>query len=54
MMLRYSLDMDKEALDIENAVDKVLDQGYRTTDLYVDGTKKVTCSEMGELITNKI
>ena len=54
MMLRYSLDMDKEALDIENAVDKVLDQGYRTTDLYVDGTQKVTCSEMGELITNKI
>ena len=54
MMLRYSLDMDKEAADIENAVDKVLDEGYRTTDLYVDGTKKVTCSEMGELITNKI
>ena len=50
MMLRYSLDMSKEADDIEKAVEKVLADGYRTTDLYVEGTKKLSCSEMGDMI----
>lgn len=50
MMLRYSLDMSKEADDIEKTVEKVLADGYRTTDLYVEGTKKLSCSEMGDMI----
>ena len=54
MMLRYSFDMDKEASDIENAVEKVLADGYRTTDLYVEGTKKLSCSEMGDVIIDNI
>ena len=54
MMLKYSFDMDEEACDIENAVEKVLADGYRTTDLYVEGTKKLTCSEMGDIIINNI
>ena len=54
MMLRYSFDMDKEANDIENAVEKALANGYRTTDLYVEGTKKLTCSEMGDIIIKNI
>ncbi len=54
MMLRYSFDMDKEADDIDNAVAKVLKDGYRTSDIYSEGMKKVTCSQMGELISEAI
>ena len=54
MMLRYSFDMENEARDIENAVEKVLADGYRTTDLYVEGTKKLSCSEMGDIISKFI
>ena len=50
MLLRYSFDMEKEARDIENAVENALSEGYRTTDLYVDGMKKLSCSEMGDKI----
>ena len=54
MMLKFSFDMDKEADDIEKAVEKVLAEGYRTTDLYVEGTKKLSCSEMGDVISKYI
>ena len=54
MMLRYSFDMPDEADDIENAVNKALDSGYRTGDIYKDGTCKVTCSEMGNIIASYI
>lgn len=54
MMLRYSFDMENEARDIENTVEKVLADGYRTTDLYVEGTKKLSCSEMGDQIITYI
>ena len=54
MLLRYSFNLEKEACDIESAVEKALSDGYRTTDLYVDGTKKLTCSEMGNTIINYI
>jgi len=54
MMLRFSLDLSKEADDIENAVKAVLNDGYRTSDIYSEGTKKVGCKEMGSLIASKI
>jgi len=54
MMLRYSFDLDKEADAIENAVRKVLADGYRTVDIYTEGTKKVGCSEMGDLLVERI
>ena len=54
MMLRYSFDMAAEADDIENAVNKALDNGYRTPDIYKEGTKKVGCSEMGDVIASYI
>ncbi|MCX7627320.1 MAG: 3-isopropylmalate dehydrogenase [Methylophilaceae bacterium] len=50
MMLRYSFDQEAAATRIENAVKKVLAAGYRTADIYEPGMKKVSCSEMGELI----
>ena len=54
MMLRYSFDMAKEADAIENAVNKALDDGYRTSDIYKDGFTKVGCSEMGTIIASNI
>ena len=54
MMLRYSFNMPAEADDIENAVNRALDEGYRTADIYKDGTKKVGCSEMGDVIASYI
>lgn len=54
MMLRYSFDMAKEADAIENAVDKVLNDGYRTGDIMSDGMKLVSCTEMGDLVAENI
>jgi 3-isopropylmalate dehydrogenase len=54
MMLRYSFDMPDEADAIENAVNKALDDGYRTADIYKEGFTKVTCSEMGSIIAANI
>ncbi|MCH5348726.1 MAG: 3-isopropylmalate dehydrogenase [Oscillospiraceae bacterium] len=56
MMLRYSFDMAAEADAIENAVTAVLEEGYRTADIMSDeaGLKSVSCTEMGDLVANKI
>ena len=50
MMLRYSLGEEAMADKIEAAVNKALDDGYRTGDIYTDGMNKVGCSEMGDAI----
>jgi len=60
MMLRFSFDMEEEAGAIEDAVSKVLDEGYRTADIMPQDEneaamcKKTGCSEMGKLIADKI
>ena len=54
MMLRYSLDLDKEADAVETAVQKVLTDGYRTGDIMSDGCKLVGTKEMGNLIADAI
>lgn len=54
MMLRYSFDMPNEADDVEKAVHKALDEGYRTADIYKEGFKKTKCSEMGDVIASFI
>ena len=50
MMLRYSFDNEEAATRIENAIKKVLAAGYRTSDIFEEGMKKVSCSEMGDQI----
>lgn len=50
MMLKYSFDMDAESDAIEAAVNKVLDDGLRTGDIYSDGMTKTTCSGMGDAV----
>ena len=50
MMLRYSLDETAAADAIETAVEKVLDDGVRTPDIYTEGTTKVGTAAMGEAV----
>jgi 3-isopropylmalate dehydrogenase len=50
MMLRYSLGMTAEADRIEKAVQKVLQQGLRTVDIYTEGTQKVSTVQMGDAV----
>ena len=58
MMLRYTFGLEKEADSIESAVKQVLREGYRTADLLGgrdEGSfKKVGCSQMGELLVERI
>lgn len=54
MMLRYSFDMQKEADAVEQAVQQVLTEGWRTTDIMAEGCKKVGTTRMGDLIAEKI
>ena len=57
MMLRYSFDLDAEANAIEEAVKKVLADGYRTIDIMPrDGSSvsQVGTSQMGDLIVERI
>lgn len=54
MMLRYSFDLDKEANAIEEAIKSLLADGYRTVDIMSEGMKQVSCSEMGDLISERV
>lgn len=50
MMLRYTFNQEAAAQRVENAVKKVLAQGYRTGDIYEPGTRKVGTREMGDAV----
>ena len=54
MMLRYTFDLDKEAEAVEEAVRKVLAEGYRTGDIMSEGCTLVGCSKMGDLLAERI
>ncbi|MBN2221142.1 MAG: 3-isopropylmalate dehydrogenase [Vallitaleaceae bacterium] len=54
MMLRYSFDLEKEALAVETAVQKVLEDGYRTGDIMSAGCTLVGTQEMGQLICERL
>ena len=54
MMLRFTFDLDKEAEAVEAAVKQVLKEGYRTIDIMSEGCKQVSCSEMGDLLADRI
>lgn len=60
MMLRYSFDLDKEADAIENAVKKVLEEGYRTIDIMPQeegkraNVEQIGTAKMGDLIAERI
>jgi len=54
MALKYSLDLDTVADEIDQAVQDVLKDGLRTPDIMEDGKKKVSTSEMGSAILDKL
>lgn len=54
MMLRYSFDMNEEADAVEKAISAVLEAGYRTGDIMSEGMMHVSCSEMGDKISEYI
>ena len=54
MAFRYSLDLDKEADQLDNAVHNVLDDGLRTKDIMSKGKKEVTTTIMGDAIISKL
>ncbi|SSC08738.1 3-isopropylmalate dehydrogenase [bacterium endosymbiont of Bathymodiolus sp. 5 South] len=54
MMLRYSLNQENLADKIEAAVNRVLDQGYRTQDIAGDGNSVVGTREMGDLVVEAL
>lgn len=54
MLLRYSLDLDREADDIEKTVRSVLAAGYRTPDIMSEGCCEVGCRQMGDLIVKTL
>jgi len=54
MALRYSLDLDKEADILDQAVQKVLDDGLRTPDILSKDKKKVSTTQMGDAIISKL
>ncbi len=54
MALKYSLNLDKEADNIEQAVQSVLDEGLRTKDILSQGKKEVSTSQMGDAIISKL
>ena len=54
MMLKFSFDLNKESDAIEAAVKQVLKDGFRTGDIYSDGCTKVGCTQMGDLICERI
>lgn len=54
LMLRHSLARSEAADRIERAVEAVLDEGYRTTDIQESGCRVVGCREMGSLVREKI
>jgi 3-isopropylmalate dehydrogenase len=50
MLFEYSLGMSQPARDIEMAVERVLEKGYRTGDIWTEGFTKVGTKQMGELV----
>ena len=54
MALRYSLDLSKEADQIDKAVQSVLDEGLRTKDIMSKNMKEVSTSVMGDAIIAKL
>jgi 3-isopropylmalate dehydrogenase len=54
MALKYSLDLDKEAEQLDLAVQSVLDDGLRTKDIMSNNMKEISTSDMGDAIIAKL
>ena len=55
MMLKIAFNETKAGNYIENAINDILNEGYRTSDLMSnEKTKQVGCSQIGELLAEKL
>lgn len=54
LLLRHSLGLEQEAAAIERAVSQVLDESYRTGDIFAAGCTKVGCTQMGDLVAERV
>jgi 3-isopropylmalate dehydrogenase len=54
MLLEHSLGLSEEAAAIERAVDRVLEQGYRTADLVIGAVRPVSTKEMTDRILKEL
>ncbi len=54
LMLRYSFGLEEKATQIEQAVIKTLEQGYRTADIYQHGDTKVGTKEFTDAILKNL
>ena len=54
MMLKYSFNMNEASSAIENSIQEVLSEGYRTYDLEGSKENKLSTFEMGNKIIEKI
>ncbi len=54
MLLRMTYGLETEAAAIENAVEAVLQAGYRTPDLYEPGKTKLGTSQMGQAVLDQL
>jgi 3-isopropylmalate dehydrogenase len=55
MLLRYTGKLEQEACDVEEAIDSVLEAGYRTADIDRDKSGRLaTTSEIGELVVDAV
>ncbi len=54
MLLRHSFEREADAKRVEQAVQSVLGEGYRTADIMEPGAKRVGTAEMGDLVAEAI
>ncbi len=54
MMLRHTARLEREAADVESAINAVLDAGYRTIDISRGDGRTVSTSHMGHLVAEAV
>jgi 3-isopropylmalate dehydrogenase len=54
LLFRYSLDRDDIGRQIETAIEKVLDDGFRTVDIATEGTKVIGTKQMVEEVLKRL
>ena len=54
MLLRYSLNLEEEAIDVENAIYNVIENGARTADIATTDDKISSTEQITKLIIDEI
>ncbi len=54
LMLRWSFGLHDEANEIEQAINKIITEGYRTVDIAGENDHKLSTSQMGDLVAGLI